>query len=146
MGTFGAEPHPLCSQNLDQNTGTPKLMMHTFFSSAIVIGLVLSAILLSTAAGEETIGSGPLSFVHPHQEPCVACHLEGVDEAKLLASAGDECLQCHDRDQIGGKPSQRAQSQPDNSNKIEELAHLSAVAELAMPIYYEESRAANPTT
>ena len=77
--------------------------------------------------------------VHPHQERCISCHLDGVDVTKLFATAGNECLRCHDVEQVRENMRQIINADPAPASSPEG-ARKSATLGMNQPLYYEKSR------
>ncbi len=70
--------------------------------------------------------------VHPHQERCVACHVSGIDTTQIFAEAGNDCLQCHDPNNINNslrKVLQNTKMSPEGPD-----------TGMSLPMYYDESR------
>lgn len=77
--------------------------------------------------------------IHSHEERCISCHLDGVDVIKLFSEAGNECLHCHNIEQVRANMRRIIEKKPLDINASEKNKK-SATLGMSLPIYYEQSR------
>ena len=81
----------------------------------------------------------PIPKVHPHQERCIACHVDGVDVTKLFAEAGNDCLQCHDPGKISSSLRTVLEEGGSSTPSSTEKAIPKDIG-MSLPMYADESR------
>jgi len=113
---------------------------HPFFSKhfSLVVLLLVGAFITATVHAAP-IKNMTEPTIHSHQERCISCHLDGVDVTTLFAEAGNECLQCHDVEQLRSNMKRVIERKQLNGSSPEK-DRKSATLGMSLPIYYEPSR------